>query len=176
MKLKCVKCKAAELEDREADLPADVKGDTVLVRMPALVCPRCGHATIHGSQMAEFMRLSADIYRRRNGLLTSDQIRTLRKNLRMSQDQFASHLGVGVASIKRWELGQIQDLAMDRHLRVMADPQAARDNYRNVTALTAEFAAEPIPFVVGPGGTTKWEPVTTSHYRIDELEWEKRLN
>jgi putative zinc finger/helix-turn-helix YgiT family protein len=176
MKLKCIKCKATEMEQREADLPAEVKGDTVLVRMPALVCPGCGHATIHGSQMAEFMRLSADVYRRRNGLLTSDQIRTLRRNLRMSQDQFASHLGVGVASIKRWELGQIQDQAMDRLVRLMADPQAAKDNYRSVAALTTAFVSEPIPFVVGPGGTTKWEPVTTPAYLISESEWEKSLN
>lgn len=46
----------------------------------------------------------------------------------MSQRDFAAFLGVGVASVKRWEVGLIQDEAMDRLIRLATDPQVARTN------------------------------------------------
>lgn len=74
-----------------------------------LKCPICGYETIEGARMAEFRRLVADEYRKEHGLLTSTQIRSLRKSLGMNQEEFAGHLGVGIASVKRWEMGKIQD-------------------------------------------------------------------
>ena len=59
--------------------------------------------------MAEFGRLLADKYRQDHGLLTSVEIRSRRKRLGMTQEEFARHLGVGIASVKRWEMGKIQD-------------------------------------------------------------------
>jgi DNA-binding XRE family transcriptional regulator len=59
--------------------------------------------------MPEYGRLLADEYRAAHGLLTSVEIRSRRKQLGMSQEEFANHVGVGVASVKRWEMGKIQD-------------------------------------------------------------------
>ncbi len=59
--------------------------------------------------MPEFSRLLADAYLRNHGLLTSEEIKDRRRRLGMSQQQFAQHLDVGVASIKRWEMGKIQE-------------------------------------------------------------------
>jgi DNA-binding transcriptional regulator YiaG len=52
----------------------------------------------------------------------------------MSQRQFASYLGVGVASIKRWELGQIQDEAMNNLMVLKTDLAAARHNLLEIAA------------------------------------------
>jgi putative zinc finger/helix-turn-helix YgiT family protein len=73
-------------------------------------CPSCGHQTLYGTEMTEFGRLLADEYRAEHGLLTSREIVAIRNRLGMSQDLFAKFLGnAGVASVKRWELGKIQD-------------------------------------------------------------------
>lgn len=131
----CAQCKKVRFESRVADVPAEVKGKAVVVRMKALVCPDCGYKTIAGSDMPEYMRLAADAYRSQNGLLTSDEIRRRRESMGMSQERFAAYLGVGVASVKRWELGQVQDRAMDRLIRLVTDLVEAERNVKTVLAL-----------------------------------------
>jgi len=55
----------------------------------------------------------------------------------MSQEQFAKHLGgVGVASVKRWELGQVQDAAMNTLIVLRTDPLAAKLNLKEVGSLS----------------------------------------
>jgi len=53
-----------------------------------------------------------------------------RRMLGMSQQDFADYLGVGAASVKRWEAGQIQDRALDELMRLKTDREAARNNLR----------------------------------------------
>jgi putative zinc finger/helix-turn-helix YgiT family protein len=77
--------------------------------MLGLKCRHCGYETIEGAAMPEYGRLLADKYRTAHGLLTSDDIRARRERLRMNQKEFAEFLGVGIASVKRWEMGKIQD-------------------------------------------------------------------
>ena len=63
-----------------------------------------------------------------HGALSFDdkEIRARRMQLGMSQTQFGEYLGTGPASVKRWELGQVQDKAMDELIRLKTDPEAAR--------------------------------------------------
>jgi putative zinc finger/helix-turn-helix YgiT family protein len=149
----CIHCRKAELKRQKTDMPAELKGEPVLVpQIDALVCPRCGYKTLHGSRMSEYMHAAADAYRRKKQLLTSQEIRSRREQLRMTQDQFASYLGVGSASVKRWELGQVQDRAMDRLIRIMTDPAEALRNYQHVRALTeplriSAYATFPSPWI-----------------------------
>ena len=156
----CIKCRKAELTEQAADLTAEVKGDTVLVtKFPALVCAKCGYKTIHGREMQEFMRAGADAYRRKNSLLTSTEIRERREDLRMSQDAFARYLDVGVASVKRWELGQVQDRAMDRLIRISTDIDDALHNLKAVEKL------------VSP--TQYWVPDTTKTWNESGQQWQR---
>jgi putative zinc finger/helix-turn-helix YgiT family protein len=64
--------------------------------------------------------------RREARLLTPEEIREGREKLGLTQKQFANLLGVGEATVSRWETGvQIQQRAMDRFLRVcLASPAA----------------------------------------------------
>src|ERR1035438_3066073 len=112
--MKCINCKIGQLERRRAVVPAEIKGEAVSVEMDALACTNCEYTTIDGTRMAEYMRLAADAYREQNDLLTSSEIRIRRKHwLGMNQAEFAAYLPVSPASVKRWELGQVQDEAMD---------------------------------------------------------------
>ncbi len=56
----------------------------------------------------------------------------------MSQSKFADYLGVGVASVKRWEMGKIQEHAMDELVRLKTEPEAARRNLKTVEAQVPE--------------------------------------
>jgi putative zinc finger/helix-turn-helix YgiT family protein len=109
MPIKCCQCDEADLETTVVQLTGKVRGEDYAVEMLGLGCAHCKYQTIAGTAMPEYGRLLADKYRAAHGLLTSDDIRTRRERLGMSQQAFAEFLGVGVASVKRWEMGKIQD-------------------------------------------------------------------
>ena len=74
----------------------------------------------------EFGQALDAAYRQAAGLLKKEQIRAARQGLRMSQREFAEYLGVGEASVKRWELGALHDKSSDNLIRQMTDPEYAR--------------------------------------------------
>ena len=130
--MQCFACGKGKLERKTVDLSGTRKGEEFTVRIDGLLCTRCGIKTLDNEQSGEFTRLISDAYRRKHGLLTSDQIRDVRKRLRVTQKEFADYLGVGVASVKRWEIGKIQDQAMNRLILLMTDPVEARRNYQRL--------------------------------------------
>ncbi len=77
--------------------------------------------------MPEYMRKVADAYRRDRKLCTSDEIRSIRGKL--TQQRFADALHVGVASVKRWELGLVQDRGNDRLIREFQRKESAKWSY-----------------------------------------------
>lgn len=105
----CINCGKANLEPSLVVFTGHVRGETHTVAIQGLKCPNCGYTTIEGSAMPEFKRLLSDAYRKNHGLLTSTEIKQRRQNLEMTQERFADYLGVGIASVKRWEMGKIQD-------------------------------------------------------------------
>lgn len=125
---RCIKCGKVELAPATITLEGEVRGETYSVRMRGRVCPDDGYKTIEGSDMPEFARLLSDKYRAAHGLLTSEEIRRRRKRLGMSQQQLANYLRVGVASVKRWEMGKIQDKRLDDEIRRKTDKFRATTN------------------------------------------------
>lgn len=109
-------------------IPGVQGGERFIVTVPILRCGRCGYKTVDAQQLDEYSTAVADAYRRKHGRLTSQAIRKARTRLKMSQREFAGYIGVGIASIKRWELGMVQDRAMDELLRLKTQPEYAADN------------------------------------------------
>lgn len=122
----------------DARFTGERNGESFVVQMPGLRCGGCGFETIDSEDSAELTRLVSDAYRGKHGLLTGVEIRVRREHLKMSQQAFAEYLGVGVASIKRWEVGQIQDKAMDELIRLKTDPEAARNNLKTLESQVPE--------------------------------------
>jgi putative zinc finger/helix-turn-helix YgiT family protein len=89
--------------------------------MPALACAKCGWITVDLQQADELRKRTADAYRKKHGLLTSDEIKAYRKLLRKTQREFAVWVGVGEASVKRWETYLVQDKSSDQLMRVKCE-------------------------------------------------------
>jgi putative zinc finger/helix-turn-helix YgiT family protein len=122
------------------------RGRVYKVQASAHVCSKCGYYLVEASDTPELMRNLSDAYRSEMGLLTSDQIRGYRESLGLSQQRFAEYLKVGVASIKRWELGGVQDSVNDDHIRLKCDAAYAAANAASVKGLH-EVAADMKVFV-----------------------------
>jgi putative zinc finger/helix-turn-helix YgiT family protein len=114
----CFNCNTGKFDRRWVPVEGKIKRKKYTVNAWALVCDHCGHISMEGADVQEFMRSLADSYRTDNKLLTSSEIRAIRGGL--SQARFAQELGVGVASVKRWELGLVQDRSSDRLIRTYA--------------------------------------------------------
>ena len=93
------------------------RGERVKFRAQHFVCPECGIEADDLNLAAANQKALSDAYRRGARLLTGGQIVEGRKKLNWSQEDLAKAANVGIASIKRWETGQIQTKAMDDVLR-----------------------------------------------------------
>ena len=131
--IECFECGNGALIPGIVNLVGTRNDEEFNVRVHGLECSSCGFQTIDNSQSGEFTKALSDAYRAAHGFLTGAEIKERRHDwLNMSHQAFARHLGVGVASTKRWENGQVQDRAMDNLIRLKTDPQAARDSLKDL--------------------------------------------
>jgi HTH-type transcriptional regulator/antitoxin MqsA len=65
---------------------------------------------------------AVSLYRRKYGLLSSDEIRALRERNGLTQAELAKLLRLGANAISRWEAGRnVQTAALDVLLRLIRD-------------------------------------------------------
>jgi putative zinc finger/helix-turn-helix YgiT family protein len=93
------------------------RGEDLSYEIEAYLCEKCGIeiGTIDQATKAQFA--IAEAYRKKVGLLTSTEIKESREKYGWSQNKLAQMTGLGISSIKRWELGTIQTKPMDRLLK-----------------------------------------------------------
>ena len=116
--MKCFQCAKGTMHACISKVSGEVRGEPFTVETEAMVCDRCGFQVLTEEQSAGYTAAISDAYRRKHGLLTSEELREARKQLGLSQVQFAKYLKVGVASVKRWEAGLIQDQVLDELIRL----------------------------------------------------------
>jgi len=175
---KCPECGKCYLEPATTTLTGATHGERFDIITDALCCPNCGFKTIPTETMGQFALRVADAYRQKHGLLTSSQIKDRRLDLGMSQQQFASYLGVGSSSIKRWELGSIQDKAMNDLILLKTDPRQAEANLAEVQTRLSGPRWPPV-FVdtvwtePRPGVGVIWEIVDSPAY-LSRYAWTRQ--
>lgn len=107
--------------------------------VPVYECGECGE--MHTGQEAEELRHEAVC--KHLGRLTPREIKMIRESYGLTQEKFANVSGFGVASIKRWELGnQIQGVSANNLLVLLGMPS----NLRHVQAVNQGEASLPEPF------------------------------
>jgi len=120
----CPACDAVDnpFVPAQRETEQDFRGQTLRVTSPAFRCRHCGFSLLGPGHLDALRLATHDAYRRRHGLLTTAEIISRRKAMGLSQKRFAETLGVGSASIERWESGVlVQDKASDILLRQRSD-------------------------------------------------------
>jgi putative zinc finger/helix-turn-helix YgiT family protein len=124
---RCGKCGQKKMHLATVNYATSIEHDgrTYHVKIPALTVPQCANCKALSIDDEADQQISA-AFRREAGLLTPEEIREGREKLGLTQKLFANLLGIGEATVSRWETGaQIQQRAMDRFLRVcLASPAA----------------------------------------------------
>jgi putative transcriptional regulator len=111
------------MAEKRATLRLPVNGEQIPVPSAAhLACPKCGEIML---RFLDSKRLTEDaiaIYRKRNGLLSADEIRAIRARFDLTQADLAHLLRLGANTVSRWESGRnVQTGAMDILLRLIRD-------------------------------------------------------
>ncbi len=120
----CVVCGDEHVRQDNKQVEFDVRGETMQIDLPVQVCEACGAMEQADVDPAE---LAFAQYRRRNGLLTPEEIKSVRERYKLSQKSLAALLGMSEATINRYEGGGLQDEAHDQAIRSCASTEGMRD-------------------------------------------------
>ena len=107
----------------------------------------CSNASEDENEFESGLMVNANLlnainaYRKQNGLLTSDEIVSIRKDYSLSQVDLARLLGWGEATISRYESKAIQDQAYDNALRLLkGSPYIVFEYFKkNMSAFSSEI-------------------------------------
>ena len=118
-----------EMKLREIGKTVNFRGMEIPCQVEAYICPVCGLEAGTVNSAGAIQQELADAFRKRTGLLTGEDIKSLRKKRGLTQQELADLLKIGVASIKRWETGLIQSKSMDRALRLQLETCLTNDDF-----------------------------------------------
>lgn len=105
----------------EGLLEHHVCGKEVTATTYDLVCENCGALLSSHEVERENEIIVYDSYKKIVGLLTSIEIKNIRKKRKWSQRQLAKFLDIGEKDITRYENGAIQTRSIDNMIRLVAD-------------------------------------------------------
>ena len=131
----CPACGTMMVEKR-GRLSLPVNGEEIVVPGAAhLACSKCNEVVLRSKDSKRLGEDAIAIFRKRHGLLSSDEIRGIRSQFSLTQSDLARLLRLGANTASRWESGRnVQTAAMDLLLRLIRDLPGSIDYLRRHAA------------------------------------------
>jgi putative zinc finger/helix-turn-helix YgiT family protein len=122
--------------ERRARLFFPVNGEQVSVPSALhLRCPKCDEVVLRFGDAGRLREDAIEIYRKKHGLLSADELRAMRERFGLTQAELARLLRLGANTISRWESGRnVQTEAMEMLLRLIRDLPGSLDYLRRHAA------------------------------------------
>lgn len=145
----CFECDSDMIQVRRTE-PVTVRGEKIEVEFEYLQCPNCGEEYEVSRPDNDPLDRAYRIYRERKGLLQPEDIRGFREDLQLPQREMSAILGIGVATLNRYENGALQTEALDKAIRYYReDPRRILARLKEQPGLvkkkTADVLASRIP-------------------------------
>ena len=112
-----------ETEVIEKEEISNVRGDEIKVLARIRVCSVCGEELFDEELEEENIQRVYDIYRKKHGILSPEEIKGIRESYGLSQRAFAKLLGIGEASIARYETGALPEKSLSNMIMLLKDPK-----------------------------------------------------
>ena len=131
----CPRC-GRPMREKKGKLKLPVNGEEIAVpEATHLSCPKCHEVVLRFDDARRLRRRALEIYRGKYGLLSGDEIRSIRERFGLTQAELARLLRLGGNTISRWEAGRnVQTAAMDVLVRMIRDLPGSLDYLRKHAA------------------------------------------
>jgi putative zinc finger/helix-turn-helix YgiT family protein len=116
----CGLASGTRLEKRSETYP--VRGEDTTISADVRVCGKCGGDVYDKRLDSCNLRKAFDSYRNKHGVVTPDEIRSMRENYGLSQRSLGALLGWGEITIHRYENASLPDESHNQVLRLIQDP------------------------------------------------------
>lgn len=111
------------MREKRGRLKLPVNGEEIAVPDAThLSCPKCHEVVLRFDDARRLRQRALETYRVKYGLLTADEIRSIRERHGLTQAELARLLRLGGNTISRWEADRnVQTASMDMLLRMIRD-------------------------------------------------------
>ena len=118
----CTNCeKEAEFERIVKKETFNVRGEPVTVNVEYVKCKECGDLVLNPAVNHDPFELAYREFRQEHALLQPEEISSWRKAHHLTQGEFAKLLGIGIATLNRYENGALQNESHENLLRLAMD-------------------------------------------------------
>ena len=127
----CPEC-GTPMREKQSSLKFPVNGEEMTVPgSPHLSCPKCHEVALRFDDARKLRHRALEIYRQKYGLLSADEIRSVRERFGLTQADLARLLRLGANTISRWEAARnVQAASLDVLLRIIRDLPGSVDYLR----------------------------------------------
>ena len=131
----CPEC-GTPMREKQGSLKFLVNGEEIAVaQSPHLICPKCHEVVFRFDDARKLRHGALERYRQKYGLLSADDIRSIRERFGLTQAELARLLRLGANTISRWEAARnVQTASMDMLLRMIRDVPGTIDYLRKCAA------------------------------------------
>ncbi len=178
----CPNCeKEADLVFVHKEEGFNVRGELITAPVECYHCQACGEDFETGEQTRDPLEIVYREYRKRKGLLQPEEMKAFRKSLRLTQKEMSEVLGIGVATLNRYENGALQSDAHDQVIRLLMDARnrakLANDASRSLSAeIRVKILKESIPESEGAGDLLEGAVMLYGSYRADIYSGYRRFD
>lgn len=168
MKLSCPVCEnSSKLELVKGIKDVLIRNEPITIEVAHYKCSECGEEFIVPDSKNDPLEDAYRLYRAKHNMLQPEEIRSYRFKYRLTQGELAKLLGLGGASISRYETGKLQDEAHDTLLRLAMDPVKLRELIDSSVDVFSEEKKRRVLNVI----KEKEEPIVTSLERFITLNF-----
>src|SRR4030066_1521427 len=101
----------------------NVRGEIISVEVEFYQCQECGEEFEGSNSVIDPYEIAYREYRARKGMLQPEDIRDFRIKRGLTQKEFSDLLGIGIATLNRYENGALQSEAHDRVIILAMEPR-----------------------------------------------------
>ncbi len=117
----------------------NVRGEIISVETEYYQCQECGEEFENSKSAIDPYEIAYREYRARKGLLEPEAIRNFRIKHGLTQKEFSGLLGIGIATLNRYENGALQSEAHDRVIKLTMKPR----NFLSLVSNSQEVLGDP---------------------------------
>lgn len=100
----------------------DIRGEIIPIHLEYFQCEECGEDYENPRPDYDPLDAAYREYRKRKGMAQPEEIKKFRKELGLTQKDMSDLLGIGIATLNRYENGALQSEAHDQGIRLCMQP------------------------------------------------------